>query len=924
MRQLLLLPLLASCAWAEPPGARLVDLLTEATRVASEHDCRYGIYRCSARNEQYLQAMTTGLRASKVAGVDSALARNGAAREQITRCSLESLSLSGRGQEAIQVAVQQLPRLSPEQQTRTRLALTEAARETWRSDVLEEQLHVLRLHPPKDATARFLLESFQAERDAQQQLPGWAEALRRHDHAMQTLPARPAARGPLLGEALGVWDDILFGAARTPAQEQQARERLADDLARFQGSPELLQARLWERLHRLQSDRENQEWTACQAQIPLIEQELHELAAVSKRDSGESQRQLQNLGQQIKAVVASSAELQGRGLEMVADTLSTQDVETGELSRLNADFYKQWARVLLYAPPGQAEHLKKARLCLQASTASQALSGLSQSPLATTDPTLFDFVELELRLREPGWEKRALDEATTAVHLFRRADCQPGLVSALSLQAQVYLARGEKQQARSAAEEAVQRAEHHVSAFGYTGSWAARFRKRYSKAYELLLHLSWTEQNPQQAAELFDRYQQLQLARLRESSLQSALPAPPRLRGASLPLSQELPPQNGPAASSEMAHGKGDFFRALVSLRSKHPEYEKMLAVRPVNYARLQKQIPSGTAIVQYFPADEALYVFLVTASDFKIQRVEVPAEQLRRRVSELRAQSVNDYLMGVRNPSPEPARRASQALYDVLVKPLEPELARSQTIAFIPTSFLAYVPFQALGSRQNGSFRYLIEDKSCLTLLKSADLELLQEPAATTPGTLLALGNPDGSLPAASAEAREVATLFQGSSAYTEQSASRDKLEKLPAGTRLVHLATHGVLDGKDPTQSYLVMSERQRLSVADIYGLPLNGVRLVTLSACETALAERDPGSEIASLSDAFEVAGARSVIATLWSVDDAATEKLMVSFYKGLKSGQPLSDSLRQAQLQMLRDPKYSAPFYWAAFCLYGDWR
>ncbi|MBT9585926.1 CHAT domain-containing protein [bacterium] len=118
--------------------------------------------------------------------------------------------------------------------------------------------------------------------------------------------------------------------------------------------------------------------------------------------------------------------------------------------------------------------------------------------------------------------------------------------------------------------------------------------------------------------------------------------------------------------------------------------------------------------------------------------------------------------------------------------------------------------------------------------------------------------------------------------------------------------------------------MGAQGRLSVSDIYALTLPGVRLVTLSACQTALAQRDPGSEVASLADAFEVAGAGSVIATLWSVDDEATHQLMLSLYGQIKQGKSLAQALRKAQLELLSHGRHRAPFFWAAFSLYGDWR
>lgn len=117
---------------------------------------------------------------------------------------------------------------------------------------------------------------------------------------------------------------------------------------------------------------------------------------------------------------------------------------------------------------------------------------------------------------------------------------------------------------------------------------------------------------------------------------------------------------------------------------------------------------------------------------------------------------------------------------------------------------------------------------------------------------------------------------------------------------------------------------ADSSRLLVPQIYELKLAGVRLVTLSACQTALGEREPGSELQTLADAFAVAGTNSVVASFWSVADDSTRTLMVEFYKQLKEGKPLALALNGAQLSLLKNPKFSHPFYWAPFVLIGDWR
>jgi CHAT domain-containing protein len=96
------------------------------------------------------------------------------------------------------------------------------------------------------------------------------------------------------------------------------------------------------------------------------------------------------------------------------------------------------------------------------------------------------------------------------------------------------------------------------------------------------------------------------------------------------------------------------------------------------------------------------------------------------------------------------------------------------------------------------------------------------------------------------------------------------------------------------------------------------------VTLSACETNLGGFDPSAVYSSLSRAFAKAGAPTVIASLWSVNDVSTKQTMQEFYKELVAGQSKAESLRLAQLAVMHDPRFAHPYYWAPFVVLGDWR
>lgn len=147
-----------------------------------------------------------------------------------------------------------------------------------------------------------------------------------------------------------------------------------------------------------------------------------------------------------------------------------------------------------------------------------------------------------------------------------------------------------------------------------------------------------------------------------------------------------------------------------------------------------------------------------------------------------------------------------------------------------------------------------------------------------------------------------------------------------------LVHFATHGMLDAAHPERSGLVLAgldDEGRtidgyLSLADIYRMRLRAA-VVTLSACETALGREVVSEGLIGLTRGFLHAGAERVVASLWKVNDKATQQLMSTFYRGLLRDQlPPPRALRRAQRELARVPRFQAPYYWAGFVLQGDWR
>jgi len=156
--------------------------------------------------------------------------------------------------------------------------------------------------------------------------------------------------------------------------------------------------------------------------------------------------------------------------------------------------------------------------------------------------------------------------------------------------------------------------------------------------------------------------------------------------------------------------------------------------------------------------------------------------------------------------------------------------------------------------------------------------------------------------------------------------------LSGMLAKYRIVHFATHGILNNKHPELSGLVLSLVNKngkaqdgfLKLQDIYNLKLP-VDLVVLSGCQTGLGEDVEGEGLIGLTRGFMYAGASRVVASLWNVSDMATANLMADFYKAMEHDEMRpAAALRKAQIQMWRTKQWRSPYYWAAFEIHGEWQ
>jgi CHAT domain-containing protein len=379
------------------------------------------------------------------------------------------------------------------------------------------------------------------------------------------------------------------------------------------------------------------------------------------------------------------------------------------------------------------------------------------------------------------------------------------------------------------------------------------------------------------------------------------------------------------------------------------------------------------TLLLEYSLGEDRSFLWAVTSDT--LQSYTLPS----RAVIEAAARSLyRAWSVGNGVAGPEAARRAG-ALSRMLLGPAARSLSKKR-VAIVAEGALLYVPFAALPlpSRRGGTAGgiALVDEHEIVSLPSASTLAVLREEASgrKAPQRRIAvLADPvfSGRDPrvrgaraaALSAADRDVGNALVrslqdvGLAGLERLSGSRREAQAIAAlagpgevfsaldfeasraaalgpevaGARIVHFASHALLDSRHPDLSGIVLSLVDEhggpadgfLQARDVYKLRLSA-DLVVLSGCQTAIGKEVRGEGLLGLSRGFMYAGAPRVIASLWKVPDRATSELMKRFYRGILSeGMRPAEALRAAQIAIRQDKRWASPYSWAAFVLQGDW-
>lgn len=376
---------------------------------------------------------------------------------------------------------------------------------------------------------------------------------------------------------------------------------------------------------------------------------------------------------------------------------------------------------------------------------------------------------------------------------------------------------------------------------------------------------------------------------------------------------------------------KQHYFGFLDSLKQNYPKYHDLkYGNRKLDVAEVRKTLLNdGGTLISYTLTNEFIYALIFNGSDEKFLKLpftENDKEKVRAFYRLLSSPSI----VGDRS---EITTLGKQLFDKILKEPLSG--FKDEDLTIIADGVLHYLPFDMLWHNE----AYLLKSKIISYGNSITSLLVLKEKERTNSQTILAFApifdgeavenvkRQFGKLAYNDDEVNKISTFFK-TEIYANKRASLENFKSKAPDFGIIHLATHAVANDEFPDYSYLAFSKNGEASnslyIKDLYNTSLNA-EMVTLSACETGIGKLKKGQGMLSLSKGFYYAGARSLVNTLWKINDKSSVRLMTLFYEGLSEGKTKKEALRDAKLNYLKttdDDLLRHPYYWSAFVVSGD--
>ncbi|CBN54862.1 putative Tetratricopeptide repeat domain protein [Kamptonema sp. PCC 6506] len=444
-------------------------------------------------------------------------------------------------------------------------------------------------------------------------------------------------------------------------------------------------------------------------------------------------------------------------------------------------------------------------------------------------------------------------------------------------------------------------------------------------------------------------------------------------------LDSQPTPEQITALETELFKLYQQYEEIKAEIKATSPSYAAITQPQPLTLSEIQSTLlDENTILLEYSLGEERSYLWAVTKTS--INSYELPKQaDIEKAVQRFQQEELVPIRM-----RPAQGVLAVDILSQILLKPVAKQL-ENKRLAIVADGRLQTIPFSALviprESQTQNTFVPLMMQHEIVNLPSASTLAVLRNQVRgrqLAPKTIAVLADPvfgknDGrldrntvnsnndiipnleNLPITQVELKDA--LRDAGIKLTRLSGTRIEAEAIMALVpeaeriqfldfqanktsainpnlaqyRIIHFATHGILNTARPELSGIVMSlvdeqgipQNGFLRLSDIFNLHLPA-ELVVLSACQTGQGQEVKGEGIIGLTRGFMYAGAARVLVSLWKVDDQATAELMKRFYRGmLQEKLTPAAALRQAQVEMSQIPQWSSPYYWAAFVLQGEW-
>jgi CHAT domain-containing protein len=372
-------------------------------------------------------------------------------------------------------------------------------------------------------------------------------------------------------------------------------------------------------------------------------------------------------------------------------------------------------------------------------------------------------------------------------------------------------------------------------------------------------------------------------------------------------------------AETSRARSLLEFVKSKKSIAETEKEFAEI--AKPLTLKEIQVQMPETVQILEYAVLPKKTVIWRITKNKFEFTEKAISAEDLETKVKAYR----NSIL---EKKTKNEIENASQELYKIVV----PEtVEKDKTLCIIPDKSLNSLPFVSLIGADKS---YLIENFSLLHSRSAtvfiAATENAKAKEKVTEETILSVGNPAfdrvenpslADLPEAVVESQKIAKFYPKAIEFVGEKAVRERFLENLNNAEVVHFAGHFVVNPQSAANSKLIFAD-QNLHSSELVEIKLSRAKLVILSACETAFERFNKSEGAIGAARSFLAMGAPLVAAGNWKIDSEASKDLMILFHRNRREKSFSSaESLRQAQIEMLRRTENNQPYFWAAFDISG---